>query len=327
MPEVDLPQIPLIDARAGGPLEVAQAAPAQLEDLFRTSRRLLTPPMLALGDCIARHWLSRNDSPYRREIDAIAACLPGKGAYALNTSYEWCCTSGVGADPAGGVRLIRVLDWAQPGLGRNLVLAWQSGPAGDFVNITWPGFVGVVTAMAPGRFAVALNQPPMPSRGLPLPLDWVLSRPPVWRSPALPPAHLLRLVCETAADYDAAKRLLSDTPLCIGALFTLAGLRPGQGCVIERTAERAATRPMPAATANHWSALAERGHRLRAGLSAQRQAQMAQALNGGEWRAWPIINRDTRVAAVINPATGMLWVEGWEHGVPATAAHALCTSA
>jgi hypothetical protein len=85
------------------------------------------------------------------------------------------------------VRLLRVLDWRQPGLGRALIVVRQRGAAGDFANLTWPGFVGVVTAMAPGRFAVALNQPPMMSWGLTAPLDWLVGRIRVWRSRALPP--------------------------------------------------------------------------------------------------------------------------------------------
>jgi hypothetical protein len=141
---------------------------------------------------VAQRWLVRAENPYLDEIEAIAALIGRSGAYALNTSYEWCCTCGVGDDIDGGVRLLRVLDWRQPGLGRALVVVWQRGPAGDFANITWPGFVGVVTAMAPGRFAVALNQPPMMSWGLTPPLDWLVGRVGVWRSRALPPVHLLR---------------------------------------------------------------------------------------------------------------------------------------
>ena len=44
------------------------------------------------------------------EFNAIAAVVGRSGAYALNTSYEWCCTCGVGDDPDGGVRLLRVLE-------------------------------------------------------------------------------------------------------------------------------------------------------------------------------------------------------------------------
>ena len=35
------------------------------------------------------------------------------------------------------------------------------GSAGDFVNVTWPGYVGTLTASAPGRFAAAINQAPL----------------------------------------------------------------------------------------------------------------------------------------------------------------------
>jgi hypothetical protein len=207
-----LPEIPVIDARESGALQVARMAEAQMRELLRHSRRLIPLPLLTAGDRVSRHWLARAENPYLGEIDAIAGFLGRRGAYALNTSFEWCCTCGVGADPDGGVYLLRVLDWRQSGLGRAMVVAWQEGPAGDFANITWPGFVGVVSAMAPGRFAVALNQPPMMSWNLTPPGDWLIGRVKVWRSRDLPPAHLLRRVCETCTSYDEARHLLSETP-------------------------------------------------------------------------------------------------------------------
>jgi len=36
-------------------------------------------------------------------------------------------------------------------LGRNLIAAWPRRPAGEFINLAWPGYVGVITAAAPGR--------------------------------------------------------------------------------------------------------------------------------------------------------------------------------
>ncbi len=316
----DLPQIPVIDARNGGAAAIAAAAEDRLHDLLRSARRLVTPPLLGLGDRASRRWLERNRNPYLDEIAAIAGLLRARGAYALNTSFEWCCTSGVAPDPRGGNRLIRVLDWHQSGLGRNLVVARQKGLAGDFVNLTWPGFVGVITAMAPGRFAVALNQPPLARSRLSLPLDWLLGRIAVWRSATLPPAHLLRQVCETCATYEDAKRALATTPLCVPALFTIAGTLPGEGCVIERTRNAAALREMPAAIANHWVAIAERGL-PRTPDSPDRQRHMEAVLaDGCEWLTPPIINRDTRMAAVMNPARSDLWVQGWERSGPATAA-------
>jgi len=178
-------------------------------------------PALAFMDGVSPRWLDRSNNPYRGEIDEIAALLGKPGAYALNASYEWACTSGVGPDPEGGVRLMRVLDWRLAGLGRNLIAAWQRGPAGEFINLTWPGYVGVITAAAPGRFAVAINQPPMMRWGATPPIDWLIGRAQVWRSRALPPSHLLRLVCESCATYKDAKQCLAEMPLCLPAFSFL----------------------------------------------------------------------------------------------------------
>jgi hypothetical protein len=330
-----LPAIPVIDARHGGPLAAAQAAERQMQALLDNARRLIPPPLLAITDRAARKWLTRAQNPYLDEIDAIAALAGRSGAHTLNTSFEWCCTCGVGDDPEGGVRLLRVLDWGQSGLGRAVIVAWQQGPAGDFANITWPGFVGVIAAMAPGRFAVALNQAPMMSWGLSRPMDWLIGRLGVWRSQALPAAHLLRRVCETCASYEDAAEMLSQTPLCLPALFTLAGTKPGQGCVIERTPNAATRRELPTAVANHWAndwsnpgadhwVDPPRGDRPRGVASRERQALMEAALAGGaSWTVPPIINRDTRLVAAINPARGCLTLQGWEKDGPVTAELAL----
>ncbi len=279
----------------------------------------LSAPALALADYAARRWLARAENPYLDEIDVIAALIGRPGAYALNTSYEWCCTCGVGDDIDGGVRLLRALDWRQPGLGRALAVVWQRGSAGDFANLTWPGFVGVVTAMAPGRIAVAPNQPPMMSLGLTPPLDWLVGRVRVWRSRALPPVHLLRQVCETSANYDEARQRLSEIPLCLPALFTLAGTQWGEGCVIERSPADAVRRDMPVAAGNHWMSAGRRG-RPRGAQSCERTAQMNAALAGnGSWMQPPIINRHTRMVAEMNAARGCLTLQGWERDGPVTA--------
>ena len=63
-------------------------------------------------------------------------------------------------------------------------------------------YVGIITAIAPGRFAAAINQPPVLSYGAILPVDWLIECVRVWRSRALPPAHLLRLVCDRCETYE-----------------------------------------------------------------------------------------------------------------------------
>jgi hypothetical protein len=39
-------------------------------------------------------------------------------------------------------------------------------------------YVGIITAIAPGRFAAAINQPPVLSYGAILPVDWLASAEP-----------------------------------------------------------------------------------------------------------------------------------------------------
>jgi hypothetical protein len=314
-----LPPIPVIDARDTGPVGAAQASECRMEALLADAYRLVPPAIFRITDPISRKWLARAGNPYLDEIDAIAALIGRPGTYTLNTSFEWGCTCGVGNDPEGGVRLLRVLDWGQQGLGRGLIVLRQKGAAGDFFSITWPGFVGIATAMAPGRFALALNQPPMKTSGLAMPIGWAAARLGVWQSRALPPSHLLRQVCETCANYDEARHALLTTPLCLPALFTLAGTDAGQGCIIERTEHEAASRALPAAVANHWVAMPRRG-KPRGPASRERQALMEQAVtNAGPWAAEPIINRDTRFVATMNPARGLLSVQGWEREGPVTA--------
>lgn len=43
-------------------------------------------------------------------------------------------------------------------------VARQRGVAVDFRSVTWPGFDGLLTAVAPGRFAASINQAPMRRR-------------------------------------------------------------------------------------------------------------------------------------------------------------------
>jgi hypothetical protein len=40
------------------------------------------------------------------------------------------------------------------------------GPAGEYYSVTWPGYVGTLTALAPDRFAAAINQAPLRRRTL-----------------------------------------------------------------------------------------------------------------------------------------------------------------
>ena len=318
----DLPAIPLIDAGAAGPLAVLQAARDRFDALFQAARDHYGDRPLAIGDRLSRAWLAKCRTPYGPDLDACAAVHPQAGVHLLNLSYEWSCTTAVGPAPSGrGNRLLRTLDWPLDGLGRNVVVARHEGAAGPWYNVTWPGFVGAATAMAPGRFAAAINQPPVPRRSGILWLDWAAERLVVWRRRDLPPMHLLRRVFETCRDYDEAKAALSRTPVAVAAVFSLSGAEPGQGCIIERTATGAWQREGQAAIANHWLAAPFAG-RPRGIDSAGRLTRMERCLdgveNGFDWVAPPILCPITRLAVTANAAAGTLEVRGYEGGAPAT---------
>lgn len=323
-----------------------ELAPDRLAELLSFGRRQYGDLLLRLGDDATWRWLERADNPYLQEIDRVRRRLDGPGAVLLNMSYEWSCTAGVGPDPAGsGSRMLRALDWPLTGLGRTVVVARQYGPAGDFFNVTWPGYVGVLTAMAPGRFSAAINQPPLRRVSRLMPLDWVMGRVRLWRQRALPPGHLLRRVFETCTSYAEAKRMLVATPLCLPAFYCLSGAEPGEGCVIERLEEHAVVHEAPTAISNHWRGIEQDGY-ARGNDSPERCDRMldtiastpargaaggvAGAAAGGAaggaegnaspfgWLVPPLLNDRTRLAVVANAGCGHLAVQGWERTGPAT---------
>lgn len=314
--------IPLLDVGTGGAAATLRGADEQLTDIMASARHRFGPLALRAGDRLSRRWLLKTGNPYTGEIEAVAARIGVAGSYLLNLSYEWACTTGVGPDSSGvGGRLLRTLDWGLDGLGRNLVVAHQEGPAGAYFNVTWPGFAGVTTAMAPDRFSVALNQPPMRRRHGAFPLDWLRNRWGVWRHNGLPPVHALRHVCDHCADVAEARTYLESVPLCMPGFFSVGGLNGDDGFIVERTENSGATHAAPACIANHWRLL-DQGGRSRGYMSEDRLVQMEAnrdaAPDDFSWVTPPILNETTCVAVVANAATGKLLVTGWEAACPAT---------
>src|ERR1700741_5606016 len=241
MGDTGVREIPLLRmASADSHQLVLRTWPAARE-LMRTV--LKTHPALPiaarLGDGLSRRWLTRRANPYLDEIRRTAEKLGARGGYFFNVVYEWACSTSVAPDTGGaGARMIRVLDWELSGMGRHTVIAEQQTPAGGFYNITWPGYAGVVTGMAPGRFAAAINQGPRPIAFRSFWPNEIAAR---WRmlscSEALPATHLLRLAFETAADFDSAVALLMDPRRVVAtpAIFIVSGVHAGQGAIVEAT--------------------------------------------------------------------------------------------
>ena len=208
----------------------------------------------------------------------------------------------------------------------------MQGPAGEFYNVTWPGYVGVLTASAPGRFAACINQAPMWRRtSLPWlrPYDLALNARQTWRIDHIPPDHLLRDVFETCATFAEAKHRLETTPIARPAIYTLAGCHSDERCVIERTQDSFASRTHDTCAANDWllsqpcweprvaaEAFLTRTGEEAAESSRTRRDQLAvwRGVFGAEfdWVAPPVLNSQTRVAVEMCPASGVLRVMGLE---------------
>jgi hypothetical protein len=327
-----VPEIPVVDLGSHGLDRLAVLAPEKVKVLAASGRALTTGLVQAWMDRRSKPWLARNVTPYKDEIDRIAAGTGVSGIHALNISTEWACSSLV-----NGERLMRTLDWPLHGMGPTLTVTRHDSAVGAWWQATWPGFVGVLTGMAPGRFAASYNQPPIRRRSGLKPLDWVLERLAVDRRTALPPTHLLRQVFEKAANFDEAVKLLRETELAIPALFSVAGAN-GQSVVIERLETRARLRPGPVAIANHWPELADSasdshgdwpvgwlrgvdsgGRFLKACMVAR---DLSVLPNNFDWLQYPILNKFSRLAVMADCVAGTFIVVGLEQAgktaVPAT---------
>ena len=145
-----LVKIPVHDVGPAFSLETLELERARADALIEGATRGVPRTALRALDAVSRRWLAKQDSVHLDEIDAIAARLGRPGAYFLSVNYEWGCTCRVGPSPEGNsARLVRVLDWVTHGLGRYVIAARVAGAAGPFVTLTWPGYTGVLQAMAP----------------------------------------------------------------------------------------------------------------------------------------------------------------------------------
>jgi hypothetical protein len=333
-----LPSIPVVDIRDGGPPQHARHSAAVARALRDSCLRFLPPaarPMIPALDWLSRPSLARSRSPYYDEVDQIAAALDLPGIWLLNASYQWGCTARVCED-GGTPWLLRTLDWPFKGLGRHTEIAHMRGAFGDFFSVTWPGYVGVLTAMAPQRFAVALNQAPLRRqtrhRWL-RPLDYAASA--VRTSAAagrMPPDQLLRQAFEACGDYAAARNLLERTPVARPVIYTLVGARAAERCVIERTETGFVTRTDDTSAANDWvpsrpgwegrigmrrflvCSFAEAAGFSRARRDALAGWSGSPSATGFDWVRQPVLNPYTRLAVAMNPATGTLRAIGYDSG-------------
>ncbi|MDX2259192.1 MAG: hypothetical protein NW205_09800 [Hyphomicrobiaceae bacterium] len=279
--------------------------------------------VLASLDAVSRRWIAAACPQHLPEIEAIAHRLARPGAYFLSVSYEWGCSCKVAPSADGAsARLVRVLDWRVPGLGAGVMAVRVAGPAGPFVTLTWPGYTGVLQAMAPGRFSATFNQAPLRTGSGLYALDWLAARRRVWHTRATTAGHLLRHVCENAADFAEAARLLTTTPIAAPCIYLLAGLGHEETIIIERTEVEARCHPGPRVAANHWQARGWRGRPRGhdSGGRARSMAAVAPVMDPAfPWLVAPMLNPLTRLVMVADARRDWLVARGYEARHPATA--------
>jgi hypothetical protein len=328
--------IPVVDVREGGAVRHAEEGRERargLRDACIAWFPGLARPLVPLLDGVARRWLTRSQSPYVEEVRAIASLLGFPGIWFLNGSYQWSCTA-LARGKDGAPWLARTLDWPFPGLGRFAEIAHMRGPAGEFYNVTWPGYVGALTAIAPGRFAAAINQAPLRRRThdprlrlFDLAANAIAT---LHHARDIPPDQLLRRVFETAHDYKEARSMLEATPIARPVIYTLAGCRTGEVCVIERTENTFNARFGELGAANDWlestqewegrvgaskvftSTFEEAAENSRARREALAHWPGSFERDSFAWVTPPVLNPYTRVAIEMCPARGALRVIGYE---------------
>lgn len=319
----ELPAIPVVDVGASFAMEIAEAVgEARVYAMLHDITRWVPDFVIRGADRLSRRWLQRHRSSYLTEIEALANRSRRPGAYFLNVNYEWGCTTAAKPSPDGGsARLLRTLDWVVNGLGRHVVAARIASRFGRWTSLTWPGFTGVLQASAPGRFAAAINQPNIRKRTGLIPIDWALGKRDVWRSPHLQPVHLLRRMFEEAPDFAAARRMLETVPISTPAIYTLAGVRADEVCVIERRQATARTLTGCACAANEWQSPDWHPGHFRAWRNAPRLEAMQAAAGTMDlsWLKSPILHRWTRLVVVADPAEGRMLAQGYETDGAATA--------
>jgi hypothetical protein len=332
----ELTDIPVFDLRDGDAARHVRQSAARaraLRDACLSVFPRSALPLVPMLDRASQRWLKRSRSPYMPEIAQIAGALDFSGIWLLNASYQWGCTARVGEED-GAPWLLRTLDWPFAGLGRYAEVAHMRGRYGEFYSVTWPGYVGALTAMAPQRFAACVNQAPMRRRTAHRWLrgyDFAVNAVAIWQSDDLmPPDQLLRQVFETCVDYAAARRMLETVPVARPVIYSLVGVTARERCIIERTETDFVTREDDSSAANDWVP-SRAGWEGRIGLRRFLTSSFAEATDYNRLRcetlkAWdgplsassfdwvrePVLNPYTRLAVAMCPAAGVLRVVGYD---------------
>lgn len=206
---------------------------------FAVLRRILTSVVAArargraveLADLAGALGVSRAELLFANLAYDVASAAPGQLVAPIG------CSTFVSVGPGAPLHA-RNLDWHFPGTllrEHPLLFRVRGAPAGPYVSVGWPGLTGALTAVAPGRFSVSVNFVKVRGDGF----GRLLARA---AAGATPVAWAVRDALERAADFESAVAMLRQAPLLAPVLLTVAGVRPGEACIIERSPRSAGLR-------------------------------------------------------------------------------------
>lgn len=195
-------------------------------------KKLLKPAIKKLYKAIA------GESEYAEDIKTIARLLKVEEGDIMcgNLEYELAmcgliepfgCTAAAIYTPRLGMLHIRNMDWPGKYIGEYTIKVIYNSRCGEFTAVTWPGYVGVLSAVAKNRFSATINLLPWPG------IDWI-PKPNIFGWPA---SVLLRYIFEDCDTYEDALKEIKKIPVVAPVLITLVGPKKGQAVVIERGTE------------------------------------------------------------------------------------------
>ena len=176
---------------------------------------------------------------YARDIRMLAGLLhlDKSDVICANLEYElttcllknpFACTSAAFYHSNLGMIHVRNLDWPGEYLGQYTIKVNFSSHQGEFTAVTWPGFVGIMSAVAKGRFSATINW--LPWRRSALLPDW-FPKPNLFGWPA---SFLLRYIFEQCKTFEDALSEIKQKKVVAPVLITLVGPKKGQAVAIER---------------------------------------------------------------------------------------------
>ncbi len=128
----------------------------------------------------------------------------------------WCSSAAVWTK--SGMVHTRNMDWPLNGLKKNTIeLEFHGAPAGSFTAITFPGFSGILTGIAPKRFSASVNM---------MIEDYGVSL------RGKPIAFLLREVFEECEDYTDAVEFLENSDAFAPGFIHIVGTEEGENSVV-----------------------------------------------------------------------------------------------